>query len=647
MVCVAGDLFGQVTDSTKTDTLKVTSKKVTAKNDSVLSSQKKKIEIKKVVIWEGREPFFSNTVTNDSLLRWNMYPNWGDYYAYRSDAISYRQGTIGRIDAFTISGFDQYEQNLWLDDVLLNDPVTGLANYNYVPHHKIGKLYESQGTDLDSYVNIRDYYINDPISYLNFDEAANGYQNLEFFVAQNTAPGTNIELSYWDRRDGGFYPNNEAKGSQILARIYHHLGDKYQIQGMILRNDFNNEEPGGYNITDPLAYGYGEFTSSPSSSTGESEILRTDIKAGIYQRKDTLSPESAGLVFHRTKNEYLVRIKSDTLDWKLINYGTQAFKNFETDFLALEANASADFYTMDSDVTIGLNSWSLLKAEAKAQISLVGNIKLLSTGQIVSRDTKHSGVSFSGGLGIGESDKLNAKIIGSQESKMPTIQNLYWQSDSYSGNTNLKNEVSTSVYGEFNVPLGDYWKVGVSGRLKWSEDAVTYYDSTFINSQTKETTFGSGYIEFENERVELSSSVAYEELYLAPDVNEPNITFDDSRLWVRNSAFYKTYAFDRATFLKIGVRTLLSPFNYQSQFYNTELNYWQQNYLAGTGKLSAYVPAFFRLDAEVSARVRAMMIVIRWENALDGFGQAGYFEAASHPMPPRRLIVGIRAQFRN
>jgi hypothetical protein len=53
------------------------------------------------------------------------------------------------------------------------------------------------------------------------------------------------------------------------------------------------------------------------------------------------------------------------------------------------------------------------------------------------------------------------------------------------------------------------------------------------------------------------------------------------------------------------------------------------------------------MDAELSARVRAIMVVIRWENALDGLGQAGYFEASSFPMPPRRLIVGIRAQFRN
>ena len=97
----------------------------------------------------------------------------------------------------------------------------------------------------------------------------------------------------------------------------------------------------------------------------------------------------------------------------------------------------------------------------------------------------------------------------------------------------------------------------------------------------------------------------------------------------------------------MGIKTLTSPFNYQSKFYNTELAYWQSNSLSFDGSRQDFIPAFFRLDAELSARVRAIMVVLRYENALDGVGQAGYFEASAYPMPPRRLVVGIRAQFRN
>jgi hypothetical protein len=91
----------------------------------------------------------------------------------------------------------------------------------------------------------------------------------------------------------------------------------------------------------------------------------------------------------------------------------------------------------------------------------------------------------------------------------------------------------------------------------------------------------------------------------------------------------------------MGFKTLLSPFAYGTRTYNSELGIWQGN------SMEQDIPPFFRMDAELSARIRGIMLVMRWENALDGFGQAGYFEAAGYPMPPRRLLVGIRAQFRN
>ena len=92
----------------------------------------------------------------------------------------------------------------------------------------------------------------------------------------------------------------------------------------------------------------------------------------------------------------------------------------------------------------------------------------------------------------------------------------------------------------------------------------------------------------------------------------------------------------------MGILTTFSPLTYRSRLFNTELQFWENAALD-----EVEIPAFFRMDAELSARLRSMMILIRWENALDGFGQVGYFEATTLPMPGRRLIVGIRAQFRN
>ncbi len=642
-------MFSQVSDSTKTDSVQVTDQIRNAKNDSVLTSQKEEVVVKIVSPWKNEEQIFSNAITNDSLLRWSIYPNWGDFYAYQNNVISYRQGTIGRIDAFNISGYDQYEQKLWLDDVLLNDPVTGLINYNYVPHHKIGTLRETYRSSLNSYINIRDYYVNEPVSYLNFDEASNGYRNLEFFVAQNTAPGTNIELSYWDRRDGGFYPNNNAEGSQIMGRIYHHLGDKYQIQGLILRNEFNKNESGGYIVNDPSTFGFGEFTSSPRSSIGSSEILRNDIKAGIYERADTLKPETAGLIFSRARTENLIRINSDTLKWEFVTHRAKLFKKIEKGLISIKGDFTADYSSRKSGSAIERNNWATLDGKLTSELKTSEQFKFFGEGSFISRNTKDFGSSFSAGIQLGNTSGVNLKVIGSTESKIPTIQSLYWQSKSYTGNSSLENEQSNSVYGELKLPIGSFWELGATGRIQNRKNPVFLNsDSTFSNAISQGLLFSSGYVRFESSRFEIESSAAFEHtLDQNFEANEVNLNTRDTKLWIRNSLFYKNYAFNRAAFLKMGIRTLLSPFAYESQFYNTELNYWQANSLTSDQSQPAFVPAFFRLDAELSARVRAIMVVIRWENALDGLGQAGYFEASSFPMPPRRLIVGIRAQFRN
>ena len=645
----SSESFSQSTDSTKTDSVQISKQELSSKEDSTVSFQKKEEKVIRVNPWKNRIPSFSTKVTNDSLLRWNIFPNWGDFYAYRNNTISYRLGTIGRIDAFNIGGFDQYEQNLWLDDVIMNDPVSGLINYNYVPHHKIGSVFESYSGNFNSYINIRDYYITEPVSYLNFDEASHNYRNLEFFVSQNTAPGTNVEVSYWDRRDGGFYPNNEVEGSQIMGRIYHHLGNNYQIQGMILRNDFRNDESGGYVINNPSTFGFGEFTSQPRSSSGNSEILRNDIKFGLYERKDTTSNETGSLVFSRTKTDRLVRINSDTLSREILTHRAQLFKKVEVSKLSIKSNALLSYSNNKAGNSILRNNWLLIDAGADAEFDLSEKVQLVASGKFISRNTQHSGSIFSAGVGFGSTEGFNTKIVATHHDKIPTIQTLYWSSRNYSGNPSLKNEQISSLYGEANIPLGSFLDIGISGRLKLTKSRILLdTDSTFSNANIQDMAFTSGYIRFINNRLEIESSVNYETT-LKFDSDQTHSTYGsvDTKLWIRNSLFYKNYAFNRAAFIKLGVRTLLSPVAYESQFYNTELNYWQSNSLTSDESIQFFVPAFFRLDAELSARVRAIMVVIRWENALDGLGQAGYFETSSFPMPPRRLIVGIRAQFRN
>lgn len=633
----------QVTDSTATDSSAIFNPVTsdTAIIQSIQLPEEEKKVVKRVSIWRLPDDPFERTVTNDSLLRWQIWPGWGDFYAYRRDALTYRRGTIGRTDAFTIRGYDSYEQQVWLDEISVNDPVTGLVNYNLIPHHKIGIVKESYTGNLNSYISTKNYYIIKPISYLNYDESSNDYRNLEFMISQNTSPGTNVEVSYWDRREGGFYPNNEVDGSQIFGKLYHHLGDKYQLQAMILRNQYDNDEPGGYVVGNPAFFQFDEFGSTPNSISGASEKLRTDIKVGIYQRADTLSAQQGGFLITRSGNEQTTRIFSDTLRWSLKTHTARLFRDISMGRLKLSGDLQATRTSNSDTTTIRRTSWNSLQAKAELTLKVSSLLSIKAGGHVVNRSDQRKGNGWYSGLHLKSTGGFKGEIGFAAQQRIPTIQSLYWKSDNYSGDTGLFNEEITSVYGSVQKNW-DRFSFGIHSRLIREEPVLLSSDSIFVNGGSFEILNGGLFARMETPSIEVESSATGE--YTLEQNTTPEVAkwaFRDTKLLIRNSFFYKWYAFDRAAFLKLGVRTLWSPFITESQFFNAEVNYWQFN----SSELG--IPAFFRLDAELSARVRRIMVVMRWENALDGLGQAGYFEAAGYPMMPRRLLVGIRAQFRN
>lgn len=597
----------------------------------------------KIIPWRQNDRG-SELITNDSLLRWQIWPNWGDFYAYRKDVISYRQGTTGRVDAYDISGYSPYEQEINLEGIRLSSSITGLTNYNYVPHHKIGTAYESKGSSLNSDIELKKYYILQPISYLNYDEAKHNYRNLEFMVTQNFTERTNAEISFWDRRDGDNYPNNEVQGSQILARVYHYLNQNYQVRSIFLRNEFDMDEPFGYDVTNPATFAFDEFSSVAKESRASSNTLRRDFITGIYHRSDTSETEDMGLELTVSKDKLSLPFSTDTLSWEVAGYRFGAFKELSTEKLRFKLDGSATLYNMKDQTTIDRSGWSVLEVGARTDFNVNDQVDIHGTATLKTRNDGFTANELGIGTNLTLGNRLNLRANVSIFDRMPTIQALYWQSKNYSGNNDLNKGQGSSIFGALEMNIGNNFTVGTSGRMKYMKnDTFLYPDSTFIDSDQYSTLSGTLFGRFENSRIEIESSATFQTA--AYDDTSQVISLNntlDQKVWFRNNFFFKKYAFNEAAFIKFGIRTTFSPQSYGSRLYNTELQFWQSN-----SSEEVDLPYFFRMDAELSARVRAIMVLIRWENALDGLGQAGYFEASTFPMPARRLIVGIRAQFRN
>jgi hypothetical protein len=289
------------------------------------------------------------------------------------------------------------------------------------------------------------------------------------------------------------------------------------------------------------------------------------------------------------------------------------------------------------------NNWTNLDAQASAKYQISAPVQLYGKAIGKNRSDGKKGFELTGGANLKPVERLKLNASISVFSRMPTMQALYWEAKNYHGNAALKNETGISATGSIAIQPTSNLHFGASGRWKSASEATFLHpDSSFTNSSDFMQLSGMAYGRFENHRFEFESSGTVQQFTYSDAASSlAALNYQDMMVWLRNSAFIKGYVFHRAAYLKIGVKTLLSPFYYSAQTYNTEAGFWQGN--------STYqaLPPFFRLDGELSARLRGIMIVLRWENALDGLGQAGYFETAGFPMPPRRLIVGIRAQFRN
>lgn len=647
MLCTP--VFAQVPDSTSADSSAAQERMQNPmeqdSTDGNVESEKLIREKKdfEVIPWRENPTPGEEVITNDSLLRWQIWPNWGDYQAYRPDVISFRQGTSGRIDAFHINGYEPYEQKLRMEGITLNNPITGLPNYNMVPHRKIGTALERFGGHYESNIRLRDYYLLKPISYLNYDEAGGNFRNLEFLVSQNFTKRTNLEVSFWDRRGGGYYPNSEVQGSQMVGRVYHHLKKEWLIRGMYLRNQLKNDEPFGYVVQDPLAFVFDEFASPPVSSNGVSELTRWDFSGGIYHRKDTASAEDAGLEFSLTNHEKNLRFSGDTLDWKIRSLITGVFKEISLNKLNVRGELQTSLFNLKEGDILTKQKWMTADAIISVKYGITHWLNSYGILHADYRTDSSSGFDATGGLKATIGRMFEVRTSLSAFSRIPTMQVKYWNANNYSGNAALKNENGISVNGSFEFRPNLYFTFGASGRLKQAEHAVYLTpNGSFTDSSSFNSLSGNLFAEFENHRFEFHSSGTFQQ-YNYSDSNPAvaELNHQDMIFWLRNNAFVKGYVFDRAAYLKFGLKTLLSPLFYNARTFNTELEFWQGN------SVHQPLPPFFRLDAELSARVRKIMVLIRWENALDGLGQAGYFEAAGFPMPPRRLMVGIRAQFRN
>jgi hypothetical protein len=603
-------------------------------------------ELFKVNPWEFHAPLGAERTATDSTLRWQYWSDWTYKLNREPGVISFRLGTGIRSNAIQRNAHEPRHQQLYWEDISLNDPVSGVVNWELIPQNKIADFYtDDLGTVHESRFYHHQYYINKPLSRLIYSESKFNYRNLEFEVSHNLSQRTNVEVSYWDRRSGGEYSNSEITGRQIYLKASHHLDQNKYLKLNYITNNYDIGQPFGYNMEDMLAFNFDRYNASAVQSSATTEQKNNILTLNYYQRNpDSTKTEDnfrTGL-FHRS-DERLLTYPGDSTGYSLRSVGVNARKWWQWGGLHLETGGKAaySFNKTPENRSFPADNWASAKADGSVLLDFIPLIDLMGDAELQVRSDGFESyrINAESEISVGG---LTFTAGASTGTLMPTPQQLYWDSDQFRGYTDLKNEKIQDVRGALSYHFNSETKLGIRGQHKEITDGIMMADSLFTNVDNYASQSATAFFEWNLTHFEFEGSAVYQRFsdsFLSPSGSIPMSLRE--RVWLKGSAYWKGYLFDRATYVKAGVSGMAAPFRYQADRYNPELNYWQ------SVSNDQPLPMFNRLDVDISARVRSIMFILRWENVLDDVSQLGYFETAQYPMSQRRFIFSVRALFRN
>ncbi|MGF1670949.1 MAG: TonB-dependent receptor [Balneolaceae bacterium] len=616
-----------------------------APSDTLRNNQNNEAEVDTVYFWEFRPPLDSFTADTDSTLRWSQVLNYADVIHRQRGAITSRLGTTGRIDGMNIYTFENRHLDLELEGMDITDPLTGSVNWNRLPTHKIKTLDVSNwGMNHQSRVKLRDHYLTKPRTYLNFDESKFDFSNLEFGYTQNLTRNFNVELSFWDRQDDNGFRRSKIDGQQIVARTYFQYSDHWLLKAGFINNSIDQEQSFGFNIPDLRFFSFNRFNAAPVESSAKGKQASSDIYLQLHNRKNVEGDVTTSFGLHHQSTERNLRYSVDTVatDFRRI----EAFFRHNVNLQGFETELSSRLYSLsdneDDNASLTKTNWLGADLSAKTRNKLANFGTLHATAGFNLRNDSQSGFNVSGRLDLYPIRGVNTSFFAGISSDIPDIQALYWQSEEYSGNRDLRNEESFQFGTESTVRWGENFTVGARAQVRRVTDGIFVNpDSVFTNINSYTNLTGSAWIELDSKMFEGEISVSGQTFSTSAGDNPVNQILDNSgeRVWIKGSLFWKNDIFDNAAFLKAGFHAMYSPNSYISANYITPLDRWQN------GIASQPLPSFYRVDLDISARIRWFMVLLRWENLFDEVGQLGYFETAGFPMPPRRFMFALRVIF--
>lgn len=535
------------------------------------------------------------TITEtDSTLRWSQWLSTSERDSRRSDRFTARLTGYLRHDASFIHGHAPIDQRWVLDGIDLRDPVTGLTNTHRIPLLQLARIDERNVGSLASTVAYeRDLYLTHPLTWINYEQGPYNLLSTEVLFAANASPRTGFSARYWGRNDDGEYIGSPTKGRTISLRGYHHLNPEWKLHGTFLYTGLQTTEPGGFRILDYL----------PNATT-PLELARASVRQSVLRVSATHRTDwDLGVYANRFRRFY--KGEADTSFYRILGIGAFATRFATVGAITGDLTLRTEHFAADPQRrrSLTISDWSRAELEANVRLGILSG-------------TWIAGARTDGGTESRFTATADAGLIYASASvaqRMLTIAQAHWRTSA---------GVMDAVPTEFLTR--------VEGGLRWKGATLSGY---LRSTDTLDVAGGFAEYRLETDRWEIGASSTMQQ-------NLTDTSFG-TRAWNRAWIYWKGYLFDRATFVKTGFHATWVPIGYVAPTYDGAMDTWTEY-----DPLGSSIPSFYRVDWDLSARVRNIFVLIRWEHLNQNAGQFGYEETAFYPMPGRGVRFGMRVVLR-
>ncbi len=608
-------------------------------------------------------------VVTDSISRWQLWSDHGEWMSRQPGVISFRQGGLGRHDGFLIRGHESRHQRFYLDGIAFSERIFGTSNYNRLPHYsRFDHVHEfSASTQYHSEFITQRYHVTRPLTLINYDQTTFDHRSTEGFLTGNLTPSTNISMAYWGKNEAEGYRNNRMNGRNASVSAYHYLNESWLMEGGFYYSGLQLGEPQRYGIGDMATFSFNHFEVFPETPNGRSSLRNTLFRVTAWHRNNNTSHRlndnhqaSTRISLYHDRNRRFHYATGDSTSMRTLTTGLAARHMGHTGPVRWMGDGYGEWSVIDRDrhASMDISSWFYSRGRLTASTSVVPQVALFSWMSGSWRSDGYAGYEAGAGFRSRPFSHLRGhplsaiQLYGSyaRGEVMPKIGHLYYSGGPLMGNPHLNNEILERIEAGLAWQSGT-WSVRTeihASRIR--KPILAGQDTAFVQAGPYTSAGGMASLSRESRHWEITLSGTFQQ-YFSDDFSIESQLLDRSgqRVWTRASIHYKNNLFDRAAFVKTGFYLLASPSPYRSAQYYPEQDYWDPNSWNPDPSFTEAqaVPEFLRLDLDMTARVRSAFFLLRLENALDNWLVPGYFETAYLPMPAMRLRFGVRWVLRN